>query len=40
MEKYSVYGITLETYVVMFVFFLIFLGLVAYGVYHMKKVNK
>jgi hypothetical protein len=39
-DKYSYYGITLETYVVMFVFFLVFVGLVAYGIRYMIKVNK
>jgi hypothetical protein len=39
-DKYSLYGITLETLVVMFGFFLVFGGLVAYGVIYMKKVRK
>lgn len=40
MDKYSLYGITLETLVVMFGFLIIFAGLVTYGFLYMKKVWK
>jgi hypothetical protein len=40
MDRYSLYGITLETLVVMFGFFLLFVGLVAYGCVYMNKIRK
>ncbi|SFK70184.1 hypothetical protein SAMN03159341_101164 [Paenibacillus sp. 1_12] len=40
MDKYSLYGITLETLVVMFGFFLVFGCLAVYGFIYMRKVRK